>query len=416
MKRLVPLLACVVVPVLLRAQDEQADPFKVFEETGFTVGETPTYPSVEIEEIETQGRGVYDPPDLRSPLDALRRSREALYDKTGLRVSAFYTAIFQQATNGPGRLTAASGDLDFLANWTFLGRGTENFGQIVFDAEYRHAIGPIPASQLGREIGSLQPTTNAFNDREWVIRNFHYVQRLFDGRLRLVVGRADPSDFAGGHAMQNANISFVNRAFSFATTVPFPGHGFSAGVSLRPVDWWYATVSATNGYGNALTNDLPVLTKGDFFSFMETGFTPEVGTLGTGRYRFFLWNMDARDGLGRPSDWGFSLIADQELGRHWQVFARYGWSENGSTGIKSSVEAGVGYRDFFQTRGNLAGLAFGVSESAANSQTEKILEAFVRFQVTSFCQATVGVQGLFDPVNSPETATAVFTGRMRVAF
>jgi len=188
MKRLALLLSCVVVPVLLRAQDEQADPFKVFEETGFTVGETPTYPSVEIEEIETQGRGVYDPPELRSPLDALRRSREAFYDKTGLRVSAFYTAIFQQAANGPGRLTAASGDLDFLANWTFLGRGTENFGRIVFDAEYRHAIGPIPASQLGREIGSLQPTTNAFNDREWAIRNFHYVQRLFDGRLRLVVG------------------------------------------------------------------------------------------------------------------------------------------------------------------------------------------------------------------------------------
>lgn len=407
------LAAAVLLPTLLLAQDEQADPFEVFEATGFTVGETPTYPSVEIEEIETQGRGLFGMPAMR---DAEKRLREDLYDKTGLRISAFYTTIFQQATNGPGRLTAASGDLDLLANWTFLGRGTENFGQIVFDSEYRHAIGPLPASGLAGEIGALQRTTNGFNDRGWVIRNFHYVQRLFGGKLRFVLGRAYPADFAGGHAMQNVNISFVNRAFSYATTVPFPGHGFSAGLSLRPVDWWYVTAAATNAYGSALTNDLPVLTKADFFSFIETGFTPRIGAIGPGRYRFFLWNMDARPGLGRSSDWGFSVIVDQEIGDHWQVFFRHGYAGQATTGIRRSTETGVGYRDFLGARGNLAGLAFAWSEPASGAPPEKILEGFVRFQLTSFCQLTVGTQGIFDPANSPDQAAAVFTGRVRVAF
>jgi hypothetical protein len=51
-----------------------------------------------------------------------------------------------------------------------------------------------------------------------------------------------------------------------------------------------------------------------------------------------------------------------------------------------------------EKRGNLAGAAF------------------VRFQVTAFLQATVGMQGIFHPVNSPDDAAAVFTARLRATF
>lgn len=416
MKAVPRVLVAILLPVAVLAQTEEPDPFAAFDDTGYTPGESPTYPTLEIEEIETQGTGLLDLRDLERPLAWARRQRDRLYNQTGLRFAVFYTAIFQQATDGPGYLTGASGDLDLLASWTFVGRGTENFGQIVFDAEYRHAIGYEPASALRTGIGSLQGTTNGFNDREWVIRNFHYVQRVFDGRLRFLIGRADPSDFAGAHAMQNLNTMFSNRAFSSASTVPFPGHGFSGGVSMRPVPWFYATVGATNAYGNSFTNDLPVLTYTDFFSFVETGFTPEIPHLGNGRYRFFLWNMDARDGLGIPQDSGYSIIIDQELGRHFQVFFRHGYADEAITGIRRSTEAGVGYRDFLNVAGNLAGLAFAWSEPASGRPPEKILEGFVRLQLTSVVQATVGVQGIFAPPNSPDNATTVFTGRVRVAF
>lgn len=410
------LLPALLAAGALRAQDEGADAFEIFDKAGFTVGETPTAPSVEIEEIENQGMGMLDSPEFVDPQRKFRRLRERFSERTGLRLTGFYTLLYQQGTNGPGTLSAMSGDLDLLSQWTFVGRNTPNFGQITFDAEYRHAIGDLPASALGGQIGTLQGTTHGFNDRGVVIRNFHYIQRLLDGRIAFLIGRADPSDMGGGHAMQNVNTLFVNRAFSSASTVAYPGFGFSAGFSVRPVDWYYATVGAANAYGNTITNDLPWLAEGDFFSFAETGFTPQVPRLGAGRYRFYLWNMDTRGRFAQPGDSGFSVIADQELGASWQAFARFGWADHGLTGVKNSAEAGVGWRDFLGTRGNLAGLAFAVSEASAGKETEKIAETFVRFQVTSFLQATVGFQGIFNPVDSPDEAAGVFTARLRAAF
>jgi hypothetical protein len=409
-------LGILLLAASLHAQDEGPAPFRIFDKTGFTVGETPTSPSVEIEEIDQEGMGMLDSPEIEAPQRELRRLRQEFEERTGLRLAGFYTMLFQQGTNGPGTLTTGSGDLDLLAQWTFLGRGTPDFGQVIFDAEYRHSIGDLPASALGRQVGTLQGTTHGFNDRGMVIRNFHYIQRLRDGKFGFLIGRADPSDLGGGHAMQNVNTMFVNRAFASASTVAFPGFGFSAGFSLRPVKWYYATVGASNAYGNTIMNDLPQLAQGDFFSFFETGFTPDIPRVGTGRYRFYLWNLDDRGKFALPSDRGFSFIVDQDLSASWQMFARYGWSENGSTGIKSSFETGLGYRDFFGKRGNLAGLAFAVSEAATGGETEKILETFVRFQLTSFLQTTVGLQGIFNPVQSNDTAAAVFTARLRATF
>lgn len=399
-----------------RAQNEGPQGFQIFTKTGFTAGETPTAPSVEIEEIESQGAGFLDSPELTAVQRELRLWRQTLKDRAGLRIAGFYTLLFQQGTNGPGSLTAASGDLDLLAQWTFLGRGTPDFGQVTFDAEYRHAIGNLPPSALSGQMGTLQRTTHGFNDRGTVIRNFHYTQRLFDGKLAFLIGRADPANMGAGHAMQNVNTQFVNRAFSSASTVAFPGFSFSAGLSLRPVSWLYATAGASNAHGNTITNDLPQLVRAEFFSFLETGLTPDLPTLGAGRYRFYLWHSDARPSLNVPDDWGFSLIVDQELGTSWQMFARFGWSENGITGIKSSVETGLGYRDFLGKRGNLAGLAFAVSEAATGGETEKILETFVRFQVTSFLQATLSLQGILNPVGSSDDAAGVLSARLRAAF
>ena len=64
----------------------------------------------------------------------------------------------------------------------------------------------------------------------------------------------------------------------------------------------------------------------------------------------------------------------------------------------------------------LAGLGVAWSEPASGGPPEKIIESFVRFQMTSVVEATVGVQGVFDRVNSDDRAVAIFTGRVRVAF
>lgn len=381
------------------------------------VGETTTATPLELEEIYVPRTGVLDVPGLERPLDQFVEWTTQLEEETGLRLGIAYTMIFQGATGGSGTRNGGSGDLDLFGSWTLLGRGTKDTGQLVFSGEYRHKIGPIPASDLGGEIGTLQRTTNGFNDRGWVVRDVYWLQRLFDDKFGFLLGRADPSDFFGSHRMQNLNSSFSNRAFSANSVVPSPGHGITGGVSIRPTDLFFVTSGLSNAYGRSNINDISTLDEGDFFSFAEFGLTPTIKNLGPGRYRLLVWHIDARDDLDIPSDQGFSIVLDQDLDERWLVFARYGFADEGISGIKSSFEAGVGVRGLLGSAANMTGLGFAYSEPTSDAgRDEKIFEAFHRWQLTRHTQLSIGAQAIIDPSFSDSDVVGVFTTRFRIAF
>ncbi|TVQ63767.1 MAG: hypothetical protein EA379_03370 [Phycisphaerales bacterium] len=395
-----------------------AEPYSPTPLGKLSAGESPTSTPSELDDIYTPAEPTLDVPLFDSPLNTVLEWTTALERETGLRLGFAYTAIFQQASGGPNRRRGASGDFDIMGAWTLLGRGTSDTGTLVFSFEDRHRFGPIPASQLRNELGTLHPPTNGFNDRGWVVRDVYWLQRLLDDRVRFALGRGDVSDFVGSHGMQSLNNSFSNRALSANTTVPFPGHGMALGVSIRPTDEFYASVGGMNGYGDTTINDMKYLDEGDFFTFGEFGFTPHIEGLGRGRYRVLLWHMDAREGRGLdlPSDRGFSIILDQQIGESLQVFARYGYADEAVTNIRSSFETGLGVRGLLGSPDNMTGVAFAYTERKRGRGEEKVLESFHRWQLTRFTQFSLGVQGIFDPINSDQDAIAVFTSRLRVAF
>lgn len=353
-------------------------------------------------------------------LDRVVEATRSLQDKTGLLLGFAYTMLFQQASAGPGDRTGTSGDIDLFGDWTLIGRGTPNTGRLFFSGEYRFKVGDQPASDLRGQIGSLQGTTGGFNDRGWAVRDIFWAQRLFDGKLRFLIGRADISDYFGGHWLQGINHFFSNRNFSANSTTAFPaGHVTAGGLSIVPVDWFYFSAGMANGYGRSTINDMKYLDEADFFYSAEAGFTPTIEGVGHGRYRVFFWHMDERDLLSLPDDWGFSVIAEQRIGEEFQVFARYGWAEDGSlTGIKSAAEIGGAVWGLLGSRDNITGIAFGVSEPANDDlRDEYVVEGFHRFQLTRHTQFSVGMQGIFDPSNAPDDdAIAVLSLRFRIAF
>ena len=71
--------------------------------------------------------------------------------------------LYFQPSDGHGY--GAAGDLDFLASWTLIGRESEDTGRAVLTTEYRFKMGDQPPSAVGRQVGTLIPPTNAFNDR-----------------------------------------------------------------------------------------------------------------------------------------------------------------------------------------------------------------------------------------------------------
>lgn len=386
----------------------------------WTGGEAPTSTAKELDDIYQPKDATLDVPFFDGPLDRFLAATASLEQSTGLRLGFAYTTIFQQASGGSGYRRGASGDLDIMGAWTLIGRGTPNTGQLIFSFEERHKFGPEPASNLRSVLGTLHPPTNGFNDRGEVVRDVYWIQRLLDGKLGFALGRGDTSDFFGAHRMQSLNNSFSNRSLSANTVIPSPGHGMFAGFSVRPVDEFYATVGIANAYGSTTINDIPYLDENSFFSFGEFGYTPTIEGLGLGGYRVVLWHIDSRDIRNvSPSDRGFSLIADQRIGERFQLFARYGYADDGRvTGIRQSGEFGMGVRGLLGSEDNMTGLAFAYSEArTAGARDEKILECFHRWQFTRHTQFSIGVQGIFDPSNDPDTdAVAVFTTRLRIAF
>lgn len=382
-------------------------------------GESTTNTPAELAEIYAPQDGYLESTGLQTPLRFLINPLDELYQKTGLRIGVAHTMLFLQPMGGQSSRYGASGDLDLMSSWTLLGRGTADTGRFVFTGEYRYKMGNQPASAVGGQAGALVNPTNAFNDRGWVIRDAYWIQRLFDARVRILFGRADPSDYVGAHWLQNVNNSFVNRSFSANPAVPFPGHGPMLGISLRPTDQFYLTAGASNAYSTSIRAEIDtVFNEWDIFSFGEIGYTPTFQGLGQGRYAFGLWHMDARTIGDLPADYGFTFIVDQNLTEQLQTFARYSYSDGALTNIKHSAQLGFGYGGIFGRINDFTGLAFSLNiPERESSRNETVIEGFHRFQVTANNQLSVGFQGIINPGNSADDAAAgMFYLRLRSSF
>lgn len=384
-----------------------------------TDGTAKTAASAELDEIFSPHTATVDTMGLESPLDYLVKQSQALESATGLRLGFAYTMIYQQATNGPGTRDGTSGDIDFISDWTLIGRGTADTGRLVATAEHRFKVGTQPASRVGPETGTLTNTTGGFNDRGWAVRDVFWAQRMFDNRFRFQLGRFDISDNVGAYRMQNINASFSNRAFSALATANFPAHGDGALLTIQPCDTFYATAGATNAYGdstNWTTSEL--FDEFDMFYTAEAGYTPTIESLGRGRYALMLWHVDELKDDRAPDDQGFAVIAEQDLGEVLYGFARYQYADEAVQNINYSVQTGLGINGLLGSPDNLTGAAFSYADPATRGlRDEKVVEVFHRWQLTRYTQFSVGGQAIFDPSNAPDDdAIGVLTLRLRIAF
>ena len=225
----------------------------------FSPGEATSNTPAELDEITALHPGYLSSLGIDRPFEYLTRALQTLDQSTGLRLGVAQTMLFLQPMGGQSDRYGAAGDTDLLSSWTLLGRKTADTGRLVTTVEYRYNMGSQPPSALGRQIGTLIPVTNGFNDRGWVVRDAYWIQRLFEAKLRILIGRGYASDFVGAYWMQNVNNSFVNRHFSANPSIPFPGHGPICGISLRPTDQCYITGGVSNAYGQATQNGFDTL-------------------------------------------------------------------------------------------------------------------------------------------------------------
>ncbi len=404
---------------LSMGQTEPADvPFRSdlsLEPDGWYTIDTPDTIANELYYQVEPHRAMFKTP-LDGTVNSILRWQEELFDKTGLRIGFRYMSQFQQASGGPGQRSAAADDIDLMFDWTLLGKGTKNTGRFFFSVEDRYRTCEIPPSQLRNEIGSLVGTTGAFSDRGLVVRDAFWDQRLLEDRLRFVIGRAAPDDYAGTHRFQSSVMGFFNGNLSGNVTTPWPGHGPLALVSTRPTDLFYATLGTCNAYSTTTQIQISSLDQGRLFTFGEVGLTPMIQGLGRAQLSVTGWYMPAREDPDRPQDQGISITYQQDIGERLWLMGRYGYADEGLTGVKSAWQVAMAYSGLLGSPDNVTGVGLGYAEPAnSDLRDETSIDMFHRFQVTELTQFSVGAQLFFDPSNSPDTdVVAVFSLRLRI--
>jgi porin len=378
----------------------------------------PTSAEEELNEILEPHTAMFNVPLIERPFSALLSGQSWLNESTGLRVGMAYGQLYQQASGGPGERWGMAGRVDFLAAWTLIGRGTENTGRLVFSFDHRFAIGSeIPPTQLAGQVGSLVPTTGGFSDRGFVIRDLFWDQWLFDGKVRVLIGRASPDDYVGAHRLQTSNFGFVNGNLSTNPTMVFAGTGPLALVSVEPTDLFYVTAGAANAYGNATVSGFNrFVEEGQFYGFGELGLLPEIEHVGRGRIALTGWNMPGRPLNGLRSDWGINITIEQYFADRWWAYARYGYADQGLSGVTNAWSAAVAVDGLLGSPDNLTALGFGYAQPASHAgRDETSFELFQRFQITQHVQFTTDAQLIIDPSFAPRSnAVGVFSFRLRI--
>lgn len=339
----------------------------------------------------------------------------------GLNVGLAYTAVYQAATNGPGRRDAAGGDIDLFGDWRLLGKkGDETTGYLYFAAENRHDLGTaIAPNALGGQIGSLWGTVNGFGEQDLVLKEIYWEWRFFVDRLIIRSGKLDPENFYNSNYWQSDSKYFMNAAFSSFPVRAFPGQGLGMNVKATLSDQWYVTGGWQDAEGKKSEAGFAQFCD-DFnlFGALEVGWTPTFEGWGKGTYRFTAWYRDAGQSNGKPHDAGFDVSIDQQVGKHLIPFFRYGVGEGNINGITNMISTGVGWQGDLITKSDVIGVggAWGQPEND-DLDDQFAAEVFYRLQVSPDNQLTVGYQVIIDPANDPdEDLVGVFEVRWRIAF
>lgn len=322
----------------------------------------------------------------------------------GLSFGFDYSALGQKASDSLGKDNAAGGIFRFFGNWTVIGRDSGNTGSIVFKVENRHRLGTDIAPQnLGFEVGYLGITGTAFSDYGWGLTNLYWKQRFNHGRVSLVAGAVDVTDYLDVYGLINPWTSFQNLAFLTNPTIPAPNQGLGAAFGAMATDNIYVVggLADTNGdptkpgdWFDTFFNDH------EYFYHLEVGWTTSKDRIYFDNIHLTGWYADDRKKAGVVDGKGLALSAAWFVNDTWMPFLRAGYSDGGGALLEATASAGVGY--YFKESKDLFGFGLNWGRPPQSGLDDQYTaEVFYRLQLTQNLGLTPDVQLIIDPALNP---------------
>jgi len=291
--------------------------------------------------------------------------------------------------------------------------------------EFNAQLGLSPASRTQSPQGNLgtlvNPQATVFGPNGIWISELAWQQSLMDGRLVVLAGMVDQSNYLDANTYaNNSQGQFLNSALVNSQVIPFPFNNLGFSLQWQPGDAWYVLFGS--GAGNQQPGDSPFshVSMSNWSHLLEIGLTPkDVFGLGPGTYRIQPFVATASG----QTQAGLCFNVGQKLGQHspFGYFGRFGVGGSQVTldGAAAQVATGLTMQAPLQHAGlfpklsnDYLGAGFIWSRPSSALQpvahaNEYGLEAMYVLQLTPLASLQPDVQVVWNPAFNPDAGPAL---------
>jgi len=345
-----------------------------------------------------------------------------LAEKNGFSFSVDYSAVGLGADSSPGDDRTAGGMVRFFGAWELVARGTPNNGSFVWKVEHRNAYTAVAPGGFGFELGYVGLFEPPFSDQGLRFTNLYWRQRLGGGKITLLGGFLDATDYVDVYALASPWTGFLNFAFSTGTTtlaVPNDAAlGVAAGAMLTMNLFLIGSVSDLNADPTDPSETVSsFFSDNEYFKSVEIGWTTSQDRIYLDNVHLTLWHADERVEAAQPSGWGANFSWTTYLDGKWLPFVRAGYARDGGSLMQKSASIGFGYQRHPGKNLLVLGLNWGEPNEdtwGSELRDQYTAEVFYRWQVSKAIAVTPDLQYLKNPALDPDTDSIwVFGLRLR---
>lgn len=352
--------------------------------------------------------------------------KDRLREEHGLSYTFDYTSGIIAGTNSlSGEDFFASGAFRFYGSWDLIGRGSGNTGKLVWKGEHRHGYTDPPYNGAAADLGYAGALFNPLSDVGTKLTNLYWQQNLMGGRLEIVGGFIDATDYVDLYALASPWNAFSNWALATGSgTIGVPDDA-ALGVYVNAMITDHLYISGGIADANADSSN-PFDGFDTFFNDREYFKSIELGWT-TSHERFYLdnvhltfWHVDERERAGTSEGWGLNFSYAHSIGDKWMPFLRGGYAEDGASVFQKSVTTGVAYH----LKDDVSLVGLGLNWGEPNEDTfgsglgdQYAMELFARLRVMRNLEVIPNIHFIGNPALDPdEDSVLAFGLRARLFF
>ncbi len=346
--------------------------------------------------------------------------KSSLKEKSGFDFGLDYSTVFLGASESLDEKNSSAGMVRLYGSWELVNRGKENSGAFIYKVEHRHKYSMVSPKGFGFQLGYVGMEVPAFNNDGFRMTNFYWRQRFKGGKISMVIGLLDATDYVDVYALASPWTGFMNFQFSTGSeSIYIPNDAaLGMGIGAYLTDNLFV-IAGISDAGSDPTKPFKsfdtFFSNGDYFKSIELGYVTSKDRFYMDNIHITYWHSDGTEVTASLPGWGIAFSATHYFDNKLNPFIRGGYAEDGGTLLQKSITAGLGYQP--KPGGSLFGAAIGWGEVNETSWAPGLddqftTEVFYRMQLSSRIAITPDIQFLINPALNPDK-TSIFLWGLR---